>query len=188
MKVTDFGFRFPTHNNFCSVENRIAEVSDILFSVRAPVGRINIANKKLIIGRGLSAIHHKENLQSFLFYQLKHVFSEEDTIGSGAIFNSVTKEDMCKIKVICPSDNYDKNFDDLIKPLDAQIGNFNYKIQNLSRTRDLLLPKLMSGDVEVYKVLGKRRQARGEKYICIYKRFIYFCYQKVTYVTKRKQC
>lgn len=147
--VTDFGFRFPKHNAYCSVENRIAEVNDILFSVRAPVGRINIANKRLIIGRGLSAIQHKGNLQSFLFYQLKHIFSEEDTIGSGAIFNSVTKDDMHKIKVICPSDKHDKNFDELITPIDSQILNLNSKINNLRRTRDLLLPKLMSGEVEV---------------------------------------
>lgn len=56
--VTNFGVRFPTHKTFCSVSERIANKGDILFSVRAPVGRINIADKKLIIGRGLAAIKH----------------------------------------------------------------------------------------------------------------------------------
>lgn len=147
--VTDFGFRFPSHKTFCSVENRIAEKYDILFSVRAPVGRINIANTKMIIGRGLSAIHHKSDLQSFLFYHLKNIFSKEDTIGSGAIFNSVTKEDMHNIKIISPNNDIEKKFDELVKPLDLQIENLNSKISNLRKTRDLLIPKLMSGEVPV---------------------------------------
>ena len=50
--VTDFGERFPTDRVYCTVQKRIAEVGDILFSVRAPVGRINVGNKKIVIGRG----------------------------------------------------------------------------------------------------------------------------------------
>ena len=57
--VTDFGERFPTDRVYCTIQKRVAETDDILFSVRAPVGRINIANKKIVIGRGLSAIRSK---------------------------------------------------------------------------------------------------------------------------------
>ena len=45
--VTDFGDRFPTDRIFCTVESRVAEAGDILFSVRAPVGRMNIADKRI---------------------------------------------------------------------------------------------------------------------------------------------
>ena len=61
-----------------------------MFSVRAPVGRINIANKKVVIGRGLSAIRSKNGNQTFLLQQLKDRFQEEDTMGSGAIFNATS--------------------------------------------------------------------------------------------------
>jgi type I restriction enzyme S subunit len=67
--VTDFGDRFPSDRLFCTVDGRIAEAGDILFSVRAPVGRMNIADKKLIIGRGLSAIRHRQGHQAFLWEQ-----------------------------------------------------------------------------------------------------------------------
>ena len=43
--VTNFGNRFPSHKTYCTVENRLAEPGDILFSVRAPVGRINITER-----------------------------------------------------------------------------------------------------------------------------------------------
>jgi len=81
--------------------------------------------------------------------KVKLIFCEEDTIGSGAIFNSVIKEDMHKIKIINPTNDIDKKFNELVKPLDSQIENLNSKITNLRKTRDLLLPKLMSGEVEV---------------------------------------
>ena len=72
--VTDFGERFPTDRVYCTVQKRIAEVGDILFSVRAPVGRINVANKKIVIGRGLSAIRSKSGDQVFILQQLKDKF------------------------------------------------------------------------------------------------------------------
>lgn len=147
--VKDFGKRFPTHTTYCTIDNRIAEKGDILLSVRAPVGRLNIANTKLIIGRGLSSLRQKENLQSFLFYQLKTIFSEEDTMGSGAIFNAVTKEDLNKIKFLVPDNGADKRFNEIVSPIDNQIENLQSQTVNLRSTRDLLLPKLISGKLSL---------------------------------------
>jgi restriction endonuclease S subunit len=65
--VTYFGNRFPSTRMFCTVEGRIAEAGDVLFSVRAPVGRINVADRKIVIGRGLSAIRSLTGRQWFLF-------------------------------------------------------------------------------------------------------------------------
>ena len=100
--VTDFGKRFPTDRVYCTIQKRIAEADDILFSVRAPVGRINIANKKIVIGRGLSAIRSKSGNQAFLLQQLKDRFQEEDTMGSGAIFNAIRKTDLLEIPLLTP--------------------------------------------------------------------------------------
>ena len=72
--VTNFGIRFPARQKYCTVQNRLAETGDILFSVRAPVGRINIALDKIIIGRGLAAIRSRTGQQNFLFYALKNWF------------------------------------------------------------------------------------------------------------------
>ncbi|MCK5282512.1 MAG: restriction endonuclease subunit S [Nanoarchaeota archaeon] len=147
--VTNFGSRFPTHKLYCTVDKRIANKDDILFSVRAPVGRLNIANSKMIMGRGLTAIRHKNSLQSFLFYQMKKLFSIENTLGGGTIFNSVTKEDVYKIGLLIPNNNLDVSFNEVIMSLDNEIEILLFKNQNLSKTRDLLLPKLISGQVDV---------------------------------------
>ena len=147
--VTNFGFRFPVDEIYCTVTNRIAESGDILFSVRAPVGRINLADKKIVIGRGLSAIRHKNGNQLFTYYQLKEMFKEEDTMGGGTIFKAVTKDDMINIKFLSPSNELLKIFERNVEPISSQLENLIKKNVNLGNTRDLLLPKLISGDVDV---------------------------------------
>lgn len=149
--VTNFGKRFPTEKMFCTVENKIAEYGDILFSVRAPVGRINIAKSKIVIGRGLSAIRHKKDFQSFLLYQLKNIFTEEDSIGSGTVFNAITRKDLDDLKVLVPNEELDKQFNDFVSPMEKKIENLILENDNLTKIRDSLLPKLMTGKIRVVR-------------------------------------
>ena len=147
--VTDFGDRFPSDRLFCTAEGRIADAGDILFSVRAPVGRLNIANKKIMLGRGLSAIRHSEEHQAFLWEQLRDRFIELDMMGNGAIFASVTKDDMQGIELICPPRVLVESATQHFSPLHSEIATLSQQIQNLRRTRDLLLPRLLSGQIDV---------------------------------------
>jgi len=147
--VTNFGDRFPTDRLFCTVDGRIAEPGDILFSVRAPVGRMNITDKKIIIGRGLSAIRHNEGHQAFLWEQLRAKFTEVDMMGNGAIFASVTKDDMQGIELLCPAEQVIKAATRHFKQLHAEIEVLIKQTANLRRTRDLLLPRLLSGNLKL---------------------------------------
>ena len=147
--VTDFGHRYPSDRVFCTVENRIAGKGDILISVRAPVGRINLANKKIIIGRGLCAIRHKRGSQWFAFHLLTEKFKEEDIMGNGAIFKAVTKGDIQKIEFLLPNSNLIRSFENLCGYMGDNIGVLTNKNKILRQTRDLLLPKLISGDLDV---------------------------------------
>ena len=151
--VTNFGDRFPTDRLFCTVEGRIAEAGDILFSVRAPVGRMNITDKKIIIGRGLSAIRHKAGHQAFLWEQLRSKFTEDDMMGNGAIFASVTKDDMQGIELLCPTEQVVQNATRYFEPLHTEVEVLIKQAANLRRTRDLLLPRLLSGQVAL-NVMG----------------------------------
>ena len=147
--VTDFGERFPTDRVYCTIQKRVAEADDILFSVRAPVGRINIANKRVVIGRGLSAIRSKNGNQTFLLQQLKDRFQEEDTMGSGAIFNAIRKTDLLGIPLLTPTESVIGKFEEIVNLIFAELANLTLKNANLRQTRDLLLPKLISGEIDV---------------------------------------
>ena len=146
--VTDFGDRFPDRK-YCTVTNRIAEAGDILFSVRAPVGRINITDKKIVIGRGLCAIRSNSSKQTYVLQQLKEQFIDEDIMGGGTIFKSVTKADVHGIKLLVPTEVLLKSFEEIMILIFAELKNLTFKNVNLRSTRDLLLPKLISGEVDV---------------------------------------
>jgi type I restriction enzyme S subunit len=147
--VSNFRERFPENQTFCTKESRIAEIGDILFSVRAPVGRINISLDKIIIGRGLAAIQSKFNHQNFLFYQLKNYFFKEDMIGGGVIFAAVTKKDLYNVQLLTPSNSLIQLFIDQVQPIDKQIRILYLQNLKLIEARDILLPRLMNGEIAV---------------------------------------
>ena len=147
--VTGFGHRYPTNQTYCIQKNRMAQAGDILFSVRAPVGRINISTERIIIGRGLSAIRSKDNHQSYLFYELKNHFFKEDMIGGGAIFAAITKKDLETVVITYPDEKTIEQFENITNPIDRQIEILSNQNQKLAQARDLLLPRLMSGAIEV---------------------------------------
>ena len=147
--VTNYGYRFIIDEKYSTSYTRIAEAGSILFSVRAPVGRINITKNKIVIGRGLAAINHREGLQSFLFYMLKNRFYKDDLIGNGAIYASITKSALHSQEFLIPSDNLANKFNSVAKSIDQQITNADRQIILLKQARDKLLPKLMNGDIEV---------------------------------------
>lgn len=147
--VKDFGARFPVHTVYCTQELRIANKGDILLSVRAPVGRINIANNKLVIGRGLSALHAKSGHNSFLLYTLKRIFAFEDQYGSGTVFNSINKKDIEQLKFIQPPQEVLDNFEKHVSKFDSLIESNTKEIEELQELRDYLLPRLLSGEIDL---------------------------------------
>ncbi|GER68561.1 hypothetical protein BpJC4_30320 [Weizmannia acidilactici] len=149
--VKDFGARFPVHTVYCTQELRIANKGDILLSVRAPVGRINIANNKLVIGRGLSALHAKSGHNSFLLYTLKRIFAFEDQYGSGTVFNSINKKDIEQLKFIQPPQEVLDNFEKHVSKFDSLIESNTKEIEELQELRDYLLPRLLSGEIDLSK-------------------------------------
>lgn len=147
--VSNFGDRFIEHKVFCTIESRIAEPGDILFSVRAPVGRINLTQDKIVIGRGLSAIRSRISHQNFLFYQLKSYFFKEDMMGGGAIFAAITKNDLYNVELLTPSNSTIQLFTEHVASIDQQIAVLHVATNLLKQARDILLPRLMNGDIAV---------------------------------------
>jgi type I restriction enzyme S subunit len=147
--VTDFGERFVTHRIYSTALNRVAEAGDILCSVRAPVGRLNVTLEKIVIGRGLSALRSHDAHQSLLLQQLRAHFFKEDLIGGGAIFASVTKKEFSAQSLLDPPERLKRAFEEVTTPCDAQLRVLHLQNQQLRAARDLLLPRLMSGEIAV---------------------------------------
>ena len=147
--VTNFSNYFVEHKIYCKAPIKIAEEGDILFSVRAPVGRINFTSDKICIGRGLCAFRSKKGFQNYFYHQLKEFFFAEDVIGNGAIFNAVTKVELMKVKLKTPSEKIQQEFEVEAEQMYNLILNLTKQNTKLREARDILLPKLMNGQIEV---------------------------------------
>ena len=147
--VGSYGNRFVRDETYSTSFTRIAEAGSILFSVRAPVGRLNITKNKIVIGRGIAALNHKSRLQSFLFYMLKERFFKDNLVGNGSIFASISKEELLNQQFIIPCEDIMVQYDKAAQNIDDRIATLDRQTELLTQARDRLLPKLMSGEVEV---------------------------------------
>lgn len=89
-----FGPKVPDTTVFCSVPAKLAPAGSILFSVRAPVGEINIADKEYCIGRGVAAIIPKKIEPRLLYYALQFVNPQFKRIAQGSTFEAVNSSDV----------------------------------------------------------------------------------------------
>lgn len=148
--VVDFEFRFPKLRVYCTSPTRYANREDVLLSVRAPVGRLNVADKRCAIGRGIAALRLKENHSGILYYLLHaHQRAWEKFEAEGTVFGCANKSDIHNIKIIIPSETIGNRYADIIRPIDSQIEKSSKEIFTLCTIRDSLLPKLMSGQIRV---------------------------------------
>ena len=147
---TDFGWLFPTTRQYTTAPSRMAIKGDILLSVRAPVGDMNIANTDCCIGRGLAALNSKTGSDGFLFYVMKYFKQIFDRRNSeGTTFGSITKNDLHSLTLAYPTEDLLKKYDDVVTNYNKMIFERSLENQELVKLRDWLLPMLMNGQVTV---------------------------------------
>lgn len=105
----DFGRLHPAVRVWCSEPTKIAHTGDILISVRAPIGAMNVADQDCCIGRGLAAIQVNENIcdPKYLWYAIQSKVSDLNAKGTGSTFKAISKSTLTDTEV-------------LLVPLDAQ--------------------------------------------------------------------
>ena len=149
----EFGSRYPTRRLYTTEPKRMANAGDILMSVRAPVGDINVALEKCCIGRGLASISSRDNFNSFILYTLMNLKRSFDIYNAeGTVFGAINKDSLNSIEVIIPTKEEIYKFEEIASNLDKKIRQNTIEVQKLQKIRDTLLPKLMSGEIDVSKV------------------------------------
>ena len=147
---TDFGIRFPSIRKYTTAPSRFAKKGDILMSVRAPVGAMNIANNDCCIGRGLTSLSSKVGSTTHLYYILDDLRMKFENINSaGTTFGALTKDGLYGLPVVVPSVDIIKQFEDICKPIFDKQMCIGEEINALTKQRDELLPLLMNGQATV---------------------------------------
>lgn len=148
--IRDFGFRFPSRRIYCTASTRLAQKGDVLLSVRAPVGSLNVAGEDCAIGRGVAALRIKGQHYGFLYYLMKETQEDWKKFeAEGTVFGSVTKTDVQNFSIIIPQTEVILRFNEVVFPMDETIKNNEMQSLTLASIRDTLLPKLLSGEIRV---------------------------------------
>ena len=147
---TDFGFRFPKRRIFCTQENRVAQAGETLISVRAPVGDINQAIEKCIIGRGVASVMHKSGSEAYSYSLLKSlspVLSYYN--GEGTVFGAINRNDFHNLLIVEPSQKVVKAYDRVCSSINDEVRTLHLCTETLIEVRDSLLPRLISGELQI---------------------------------------
>lgn len=146
----DFGDRFPSRRVWCMSPVRTAPEGACLVSVRAPVGRVNIARELCCIGRGVAAVRSKHGTPSVLFHALaasSDVWLPFES--EGTVFGAINKQQLADIEILALDAESARGLEETLRPLDHRVASAYDENQVLTALRDTLLPRLMSGEIRV---------------------------------------
>lgn len=125
----------------------------VLFSSRAPIGYIAIAKNEITTNQGFkSVVPHLHIGTAFVYCFLKHNLPKIESMASGSTFKEVSGSAMKAIPAVIPAKEVLMNFSTITQPLFDQQELLESENQRLTRLRDALLPKLMSGEIDVSEV------------------------------------
>jgi len=147
----EFGKMYPSPTTYTSRPLKIAEKGDVLMSVRAPVGDVNIAPYKLCIGRGLAAIRFNPKMANnlFYFYYLQSIKNRLESLGKGSTFKAITKKDLEELRIVYLPLNEQKGIANILLTIDDAIELYYREKEKLLRLRRGLMGVLLTGRVRV---------------------------------------
>lgn len=129
----EFGQLHPVAAKWCTAPTKLAEVEDVLMSVRAPVGPTNLAKERCCIGRGLAAIRPKPGVRSkWLLYAFRSMERSIDALGTGTTFKAISGETLRQLEVPLAVTEYQ---DRVLAEVEKQFSRLDEAVANLQRVK-----------------------------------------------------
>ncbi len=146
----EFGDVYPIATKWSSEAIKIAEKGDILISVRAPVGDVNIADRNYCIGRGLASVRAYDHTESrYLFYLLTYKKSVFENIGAGSTFKAIGSDTLKNFLIPLPSLDEQKEIAEILQAIDQKIEIEQKKKVLYEELFKTMLNKLMTAEIRV---------------------------------------
>lgn len=138
-----------TEEGYNSTSTKLMPKGTVLFTSRAPIGYISIAQNDICTNQGFKSLVPKKAGTCFLYCFLKYVTPEIENKSTGSTFKEASGALMKSLQVIMPEQKVFEDFEEIVCPLFARIESLEKENSRLSLLRDTLLPRLMSGELEV---------------------------------------
>ena len=135
---------------FTTDPKRVCEPGDILFCIRATIGNIVFADREYCLGRGVTALRaNNETMREMIFYMLDEHLEEFEKVAGGAVIRGLTRDDINDVPIVVPETRSLTHFHSIADAIFKQESIIQQENEILSRSRDFLLPWLISGKVDV---------------------------------------
>jgi type I restriction enzyme S subunit len=144
----EFGKRHPKTEVWCNEPVKTAESGDILISVRAPVGDLNIADEKCCIGRGLAGISNGEFNKNYLFYQLQERKKWLKRISAGSTYDSINSTQLKNLELRKPPKEEQEKIASVLYNVDQAIQKTEEIIEKTQRVKKGLIQELTMEGVQ----------------------------------------
>lgn len=138
-----------TEEGYNSTSTKLMPKGTILFTSRAPIGYISIAQNDICTNQGFKSLVPRKAGTCFLYCFLKYVTPEIEKKSTGSTFKEASGALMKSLQVIMPEQKVFEEFEEIVSPLFARIESLEKENSRLSTLRDTLLPRLMSGEIEI---------------------------------------
>ena len=138
-----------TEEGYNSTSTKLMPKGTVLFTSRAPIGYISIAQNDICTNQGFKSLVPRKAGTCFLYCFLKYITPEIENKSTGSTFKEASGALMKSLQVIMPEQKVFEDFEEMVSPLFAKIESLEKENSRLSLLRDTLLPRLMSGELEV---------------------------------------
>jgi type I restriction enzyme S subunit len=140
----DFGSRNPRVRYWCNKPTKVADEGSILFSVRAPVGEVNITTTTCCIGRGLTGIKAASADQEFLYQKLQYVKPLFALLSQGSTFEAVNGGEMKEFPLTLPPLPEQKKIAAILASVDEVIEKTRAQIDKLKDLKTGMMQELLT--------------------------------------------
>lgn len=164
--ASKFGEKYPSEGKFTTEPERLCKEGDVLITIRAGVGDLNIADKEYCIGRGVAGLRPQETSRDYLYFYLKGMKNYWEKVSSGSTYKSITKKDLKNAPVTIVSKdeqkevvNFLRKIEDIVMKLTKDFEKAKEKTESLSKS---ILAEAFKGDLVEYDSKNESKDIQEE--------------------------
>ena len=151
--AADYENGYLKAQKYTSDPKKTCDKNDLIFCIRATIGLLVVCDKKYCLGRGVAGITNINPLyKEYAFHLINSSIENFKRAATGSVISGISRKDIENIDVIIPSSDEINKYHTIQKPIFDKLENNRIEINNLIKLRDTLLPKLMSGEINVSKI------------------------------------
>ena len=151
--AADYENGYLKAQKYTSDPKKTCNKNDLIFCIRATIGLLVVCDKKYCLGRGVAGITNINPIyKEYAFHLINSSIENFKRAATGSVISGISRKDIENIDVIIPSSDEINKYHAVQKPIFDKLENNRIEINNLIKLRDTLLPKLMSGEIDVSKI------------------------------------